>query len=310
MKLIEAAAGYAGGTPEGWAAVVNAVAQRLASTVYENPDGHSVSVRDVLVDPVVVRLLEPAVVSEVARARSDVAALGRTVALVMETLDEIVFENPLVDDGTVDIRFTPEKGPVRIVDEDPHTQEIAALRGFHQFEMVPLEFYRDNLEEIVRGALSVHDVSGYPDSPVVVLPAIDPAVIRSVLADPELLRTLDWRLFERLLAETLERLGFSVELQRGTKDGGIDLFAVRSDPEMGSHRYLLQAKRWKKKVGVEPVRQLAFLHQHMRATKSILATTATFTRGAWALGGQYRWQLELKDFRGVRDWVAAAFPSR
>jgi restriction endonuclease Mrr len=69
---------------------------------------------------------------------------------------------------------------------------------------------------------------------------------------------------------------------------------------------LIQAKRWSNRVGVEPVRQLLFLHSHHRVTKSCLATTSVFTEGAWALATQYRWQLELRDLDGIRDWVATA----
>jgi len=97
-----------------------------------------------------------------------------------------------------------------------------------------------------------------------------------------------------------------VELQQGTKDGGIDLIAVRKDDFLGEHRYLLQAKRYGNKVGVEPVRQLLFLHSYFRATKSCLACTATFTKGAWELAHQYRWQLELKDVLGLTDWLKTA----
>ncbi len=141
------------------------------------------------------------------------------------------------------------------------------------------------------------------DSPIVRLDVIDMAFYRMLNQHPELLRTLDWRAFERLLADLLERCGYEIELQRGTKDGGVDLFAIKSDATFGPQRYLLQAKRWKSKVGVEPVRQLAFLHSHYGMTKSCLATTASFTRGALELGSQYQWQLELRDFEGIKKWV-------
>jgi restriction system protein len=129
-------------------------------------------------------------------------------------------------------------------------------------------------------------------------------VYRALKQHPELLRTLDWRTFEKLLADILERIGYEIELQRGTKDGGIDIFAVKRSDVMGPHRYLLQAKRYTHRVGVEPVRELLFLHNHERATKSCLATTSKFTKGAWQLADQYAWQLELRDFDGIHDWIS------
>jgi hypothetical protein len=141
-------------------------------------------------------------------------------------------------------------------------------------------------------------------SSIVCLETIDPALYRALMEHPELLRSLDWRVFERLLADLLERSGYEVELQRGTKDGGVDVFAIKRSGVFGPERYLLQAKRWQHGVGVEPVRQLAFLHAHHRMTKSCLATTSRFTKGAWELASQYQWQLELRDYDGIRNWLA------
>ncbi len=138
--------------------------------------------------------------------------------------------------------------------------------------------------------------------PVLNLP-IDDSVLRAIQKHPELLRTLDWRSFEKLLGSLLASQGFEVELQRGTKDGGVDIFAIKRDSAFGEHRYLVQAKRWSHRVGVEPVRELLFLQGHYRVSKGCLATTATFSSGAWSLANEYRWQLELRDFRGIQEWV-------
>jgi restriction endonuclease Mrr len=111
------------------------------------------------------------------------------------------------------------------------------------------------------------------------------------------------------LAQILEDLEYEIELQRGTKDGGVDIFALKRDNPMGPHRYLLQAKRWSNAVGVEPVREVLFLHNHYKMTKSCLATTSRFTSGAWDYAREYRWQLELKDFDRLREWLGVALRS-
>lgn len=184
-------------------------------------------------------------------------------------------------------------------------EELAPIMS--EFRRVPLAERASELDSIIRRGLSVRGQIVVPDFALAVrLDAIDAALYQAVIGHPELLRTLDWRLFEKLLADILDSFGFEVELQRGTKDGGIDLFAVKKGHPMGPQRFLLQAKRWKNSVGVEPVRQLAFLHSHHRVTKSCLATTATFTSGAWELARQYRWQLELRDFEGLMEWVREA----
>ena len=127
-----------------------------------------------------------------------------------------------------------------------------------------------------------------------------------LLKHPELSKNLNWRVFEELLADILKQFGYEVELQQGTKDGGIDIVAVVRSTSLGPHRYLLQAKRSINRIGVEPVRQLLFLHQHHRATKSCLATTAEFTRDAIKLASQYPWQIELKDSEGIHQWITQA----
>jgi hypothetical protein len=142
------------------------------------------------------------------------------------------------------------------------------------------------------------------------LTLVDPELLAAIAKHPLMLKTLDWRDFEKLLAELLARLGYEIELQRGTKDGGVDIFALKRDGVFGKHRYLLQAKRWTDAVGVEPVRELLFLHSHHRMTRSALATTSRFTQGAWELAQQYAWQLELKDYDKLLEWLALAQAAR
>lgn len=193
---------------------------------------------------------------------------------------------------------------------DSHLARFAALRLFGGLTLPEIstrtgETIAKVRREWGRLKLEIESLADNPTSPLIVLPA-DDGLLRMLCSQPELMRTLDWRSFEKVLATVLERIGFEIELQKGTKDGGIDIFALRADPTLGAHRYLIQAKRWSHKVGVEPVRELLFLHSQFRATKSCLATTASFSRGAWRLAAEYRWQLELRDLAGLRDWLDLA----
>jgi hypothetical protein len=172
-----------------------------------------------------------------------------------------------------------------------------------EYQRKPYPVNQQELGDVIRLSLESEARVSRDFASVLRIDVIDIALYRALCAHPELLRTLHWRTFERLLADILATFGYEVELQRGTKDGGVDLFAIKKADPLGPQRFLLQAKRWKNAVGVDPVRQLAFLHQHYRVTKSCLATTAVFTRGAWELANQYRWQLELRDFEGLLEWV-------
>jgi HJR/Mrr/RecB family endonuclease len=150
--------------------------------------------------------------------------------------------------------------------------------------------------------------TGNPLGNIVILDLLDLHVLNTLLADRSLHTQVSWRSFERLLAAVLERFGYEIELSRGTKDGGIDILALKRQTDFGPHRYLVQAKRWSGKIGVEPIRELLFLREHLGATKACLATTSSFTAGAWKLGEEYQWALELRDYDRLCDWIHVAFP--
>ncbi|GAB2766745.1 hypothetical protein GCM10027275_05990 [Rhabdobacter roseus] len=135
---------------------------------------------------------------------------------------------------------------------------------------------------------------------------IDLSTYKLIISNPDLLKTMDWRLFEELLADILKTFNYQIELTQATKDGGIDIIALKQDSEFGIHKYLLQAKRYSHNVGIEPVQRLLFHHQDQKPSKVCLATTANFTKGAWELAKKYLWQLELKDMQGILGWVNRA----
>jgi len=141
---------------------------------------------------------------------------------------------------------------------------------------------------------------------VVEISTIDLLLYKALEAHPDLMKALDWRTFEKLMADIIETFGYSVELMQGTKDGGIDIIAFGRPEPWKLHKYIVQAKRWENRVGVEPVQRLLFLHDHLGATRSCLATTSTFTRGAWQLAQTYQWKLELQDYEGLRQWISGA----
>lgn len=146
-----------------------------------------------------------------------------------------------------------------------------------------------------------HNISGS-----YLLENIDIDVYRAIMTNDELLMTLNSRKFEILLADILEVFGFEIELTKHTRDGGIDLIAIKHNDILGVQKYLLEAKRWRNKVGVQPVRSLVFLHGYHKASKSILVTTSEFTKGAWELQNEFKYTLDLKDRKALRRWVSTA----
>lgn len=134
--------------------------------------------------------------------------------------------------------------------------------------------------------------------------SVNEELIRHLASHPELLRTLDPRKFEELVADIFHQKGFQVELTSKTRDGGKDLYAARED-SLGTTLYLIECKRYSssQKVGVEIVRGLYGVTLAERATMGIIATTSTFTRSAVDFATPLRYQLSLRDYDALREWL-------
>ena len=108
--------------------------------------------------------------------------------------------------------------------------------------------------------------------------------------------------FEDLIAHLLEKFGWSVEPMDYTKDGGIDIIAVRRvDPNV-DFRMMVQCKKFSqtRKVGVEVVRELFSVKWENAFHQAMIATTSSFTKGAVAKADI--WNLELRDHKAIADW--------
>jgi HJR/Mrr/RecB family endonuclease len=121
---------------------------------------------------------------------------------------------------------------------------------------------------------------------------------------PTELKKMDRRRFEELVAEIWRRFGYDVELTKQTRDGGKDIIAIRrAEVDV---RYLIECKRPDEgtTIGVRPVRELLGVKTDERATKAILVTTAQFSDDARLLFDRHKWELEGRDFDGLKDWLS------
>jgi hypothetical protein len=264
-----------------------------------------------LVQRVAEALLDPEFVRWVAESSDEEQALHRVTTFLATQVSEqpLVHEDPELAER-IDFSDHSFLGSSPIEWEEKYglyLENPDLPQGLVVYSTFPMELDHGAFSTVVRNAVAPSvQPSSHLIIPSVRLDVIDIALYKALIKHPDLMRSLNWRTYERLLADILESFGYEIELQQGTKDGGVDIFAIRRSDPLGEHRYLLQAKRWTNKVGVEPVRQLAFLHHHHKVSKSCLATTAKFTRGAWNLAKQYRWQLELRDIDGISEWLKMA----
>lgn len=129
-------------------------------------------------------------------------------------------------------------------------------------------------------------------------------LIRHIARRPDLVYELSPRRFEELVAELLKAQGFEPTLTPRSNDGGRDILAARSDA-LGSLLYLVECKRYSptNKVGVELVRAIHGVTQAERATKGVIVTTSSFTKGAIAFASPLQYAISLHDFETLKLWL-------
>jgi len=153
----------------------------------------------------------------------------------------------------------------------------------------------------------LYDATGQPLSGeiVVAYQTVNDEVIQYLARHPELLHDLNPRRFEELIAELFAKEGFAVALTQRTRDGGKDIYALKND-KFGKSLYLIECKRYAttNKVGVETVRGLYGVVTAENATKGIIATTSSFTKGALDFASPLQYKLSLRDFEALKEWLA------
>lgn len=131
------------------------------------------------------------------------------------------------------------------------------------------------------------------------------SLIRTLQRQGASLDGLSWRQFERLVADLLEADGYTVELMKGTKDGGVDVVAVKDLGANGWFKSVWQAKKQDRgnKVGISVVRELADTRREWGASKAVIVTSSYLTRGALDRIQRDKFTLGKMDRDDVEAWV-------
>jgi hypothetical protein len=121
---------------------------------------------------------------------------------------------------------------------------------------------------------------------------------------PNLLRDLTPRLFEEFIAELFDGFGYEVELTAPSRDGGRDVVAICKHDDI-LLKYLVECKYFSPSipVGVGYVRKLLGVKYDERPSKVILATTSFFTAPARDVEKRHIYELELRDYTGITQWI-------
>jgi len=117
---------------------------------------------------------------------------------------------------------------------------------------------------------------------------------------------INWRQFEYLTAEYFRRIGYSITLLSGRKDGGKDVLA-RRETDVGPELILIQCKRYSldRPVGIETVKAFWSTVQDEGATKGLVATTSNLTSGAKDYCTARLYRLAHEENNQVHNWLQA-----
>jgi len=106
----------------------------------------------------------------------------------------------------------------------------------------------------------------------------DAAAVTGLDSRPDLLQ-MDPYVFERLVRQLFEAMGYETWRTQGSRDDGIDAVAVKRDALVATH-FAIQAKRTKNHVPVETVRALAGTMHDVNASHSILVATSWYGKAS------------------------------
>lgn len=199
---------------------------------------------------------------------------------------------------------------------DPHELErlVNAVNGFPLALQLLAGLIRssapDDISRLLAGNFyDLADVTSAPSSEIVVVakPKIISAsesLVKNLKKQPDNIRNLSPRDFERLLAELLIDMGWEVELTKATRDGGKDILAYMNT-ELGRLLCLVEAKHYRedRKIGVDLVRTLYGTLCDYQANSAMMVTTSSFSRDAQEFQKRHQYQLSLRDYADIVRWI-------
>jgi HJR/Mrr/RecB family endonuclease len=101
---------------------------------------------------------------------------------------------------------------------------------------------------------------------------------RAIESGADIIDSMDGYMFEEFLLELLKYQGYRGHLTPKTDDYGADL-VLKKD----GRKIVVQAKRWKRAVGLEAVQQIIGAIKFYGANKGIVITNSSFTENAYKL---------------------------
>ena len=134
--------------------------------------------------------------------------------------------------------------------------------------------------------------------------SINNKLIKELNANPSYLYKLKSRQFEELIAYLLEKTGYEITLTQKTRDGGKDIYALKST-DLGDFLSVVECKKYAREhpVGVSIVRSLYGVKVAERANMGVVVTTSYFTKDSLEFKNQIGTELSLRDYDNLVSWL-------
>ncbi len=154
-----------------------------------------------------------------------------------------------------------------------------------------------------------------PDSIIIEINNLTPELIKLLKANSEKLEDLSWQIYEQLIGEFFASWGYYVSFVGSDSSTGADIIAIKPpDPSGISHKYFIEVKRWKDRVGVEVVDRVIGAIFSERPNQGFHAGVIVASSGFKDFKKYTPEQLqlmgvELRDNNHVKDWLNDYRPS-
>lgn len=133
---------------------------------------------------------------------------------------------------------------------------------------------------------------------------INEKLVHHLNAHPRDLHRLNWKVFEELIERLLVEMDYQVERTRLSRDGGVDLWAIKST-ELSTVQYAIDTKHYGRHnhVGIQHVRAIFGVASLTNASVGMIITSSAVTSGARDLARQFRHRVSVKEYEDIVSWI-------
>jgi len=173
------------------------------------------------------------------------------------------------------------------IENTPKSEEFKNIEQIVEKPKETSEVKTENVEPKLSD-IKVSEIDEKRENAIIPIESINPTIESMIVTEAKAqiltrLKNVDPSVFEKIVAQLLEKLGYgsfadgTIKVTGRSHDGGID--GICSLDKLGLVKVIFQAKRWEANVGIDEVSRLIGT-LHNRVSIGILITTADFTADA------------------------------